>query len=107
MRLAAVPMPNAVLSSCAHNTISSGWRVWIFAACTAWITSSAANVPRSPSKLPPVGTESMCDPNRIGGWFGWPPNRAKMFPAASMRGTMSAPLISSMIHARAVRSATE
>ena len=29
--------------------------------------SSAANDPRSPSKLPPVGTESMCDPNRIGG----------------------------------------
>ena len=67
MRLAAVPMPNAVLSSCAHNTISSGWRVWIFAACTAWSTSSAANVPRSPSKLPPVGTESMCEPNRIAG----------------------------------------
>ena len=24
-------------------------------------------MPRSPSKLPPLGTESMCDPNRIGG----------------------------------------
>ena len=24
-------------------------------------------MPRSPSKLPPLGTESMCEPNRIGG----------------------------------------
>ena len=64
-------------------------------------------MPRSPSKLPPFGTESIWEPNRIAGWFGCPPKRAKMLPAASMRGTMSACLISSMMKARAVRSATE
>ena len=31
------------------------------------MTPIAASDPRSPSKLPPFGTESMCDPNRIGG----------------------------------------
>ncbi len=94
MRLQAVPRPNAVLSSCAHTTISSGRRVTTPAAATACSTSSAASVPRSPSKLPPLGTESMCEPSRIGGAVGGPPVRAKMFPAASRRGSRPAARIS-------------
>ncbi len=51
-------------------------------ACTACSTSSAASVPRSPSKLPPLGTESICEPNRIGGRADAPSTRTKMLPAA-------------------------
>ena len=47
------------------------------------IDAIAASEPRSPSKLPPLGTESMCEPNRIGGSAGVvPARRAKMLPAA-------------------------
>ena len=37
------------------------------AAVSASMTPSAASDPRSPSKLPPFGTESMCEPKSIGG----------------------------------------
>ncbi len=67
IRLPAVPRPKAVLSSCAQITISHGCRGTSPAARLACTTSSAASVPRSPSKLPPVGTESMCEPKRIAG----------------------------------------
>ena len=46
------------------------------AAFTASSAPSEAITPRSPSKLPPLGTESMCDPNRMGGRAATPPQRA-------------------------------
>jgi hypothetical protein len=107
MRLQAVPRPNAVLSSWAQTTISSGWRVATPDARTVSSTSRAASVPRSPSKLPPLGTESMCEPNRIGGADACTPSRAKMLPAASMREDRPAPRSSSSSHARAATSASE
>ena len=67
MRLPARPRLKATPSSFAQTTISSGWRVRRRAAVRASSTPNAASDPRSPSKLPPFGTESICEPKRIGG----------------------------------------
>jgi len=44
--------------------------------------------------LPPLGTESMCDPNKIGcSCADVPSRRAKMLPAGSIRGCRPAAFI--------------
>jgi hypothetical protein len=61
------------------------------------MTASAPSTPRSPSKLPPDGTESMCDPKRMGGSEeSVPARRPKMFAAASTRGVSPAVRIRSV-----------
>ena len=76
-------------------------------ACTACITSSAASVPRSPSKLPPDGhrVDVRAEQNRQARGRGCRP-RAKTLPAGSTRGVRPAPLISPSSQARAARSAS-
>ncbi len=78
------------------------------AAASASIAPSAESDPRSPSKLPPLGTESMCEPNRIGFSCGTEPSRrAKMLPAGSIRGCRPAAFISPITQRRPSSSASE
>ncbi|MEQ1669832.1 MAG: hypothetical protein ABL893_03145, partial [Hyphomicrobium sp.] len=72
----------------------SGRRVTTPAFATACSTSSAASVPRSPSKLPPPGTESMCEPKSTGGADACPP--APRTCQASRNLEFDAPLQSQM-----------
>jgi len=68
----------------------------------------AASDPRAPSKLPPPGTESTCEPIMIGLRPATAPSRrAKMLPAASIRGVPPAASMSFMVKARPARSASE
>ena len=54
----------------------------------------AANVPTLPSKLPPSGTESMCEPKTIGGAPATLPARRPIrFPATSVAGARPASCI--------------
>ena len=64
-------------SSCAQTTTSTGWRVVRLVAAIARTTSMAASEPSVPSKLPPPGTESMCEPIR---------HRARRRGSAGARG---------------------
>ena len=108
MRLPATPRLKATPSSDAQTTISSGWRVRTLPRVNASRTPIDASVPRSPSKLPPDGTESMWEPNRIGARDGSAPGRcAKMLPAGSTRGVAPAARINPVTYARPARSASE
>ena len=60
-----------------------------------WATSMAASVPSGPSKLPPEGTESTCDPKTMGfDAASRPARRPMMFAAASKRGSSPAVFMS-------------
>ena len=66
-RLPVRPLLNAKPSSFCQSTTSSGRRVVMLASLRVRMTSMAPRVPRSPSKLPPLGTESVWEPKRTGG----------------------------------------
>ncbi len=71
-------------------------------------TSTAAIEPTWPSKFPPFGTESMCEPSTSGFSSGSvPARRPHRLPATSTETSRPAPRISSAAHARASRSASE
>ena len=77
----AARLPMVPPSSFAQITTSSGWRVVIPRSLKVRTISIAESDPRSPSKFPPLGTESMCEPNRIGlSEASLPARRPKMFP---------------------------
>src|SRR5256884_4168959 len=94
-------------------TSATGWRVrtrWSF---SVRIVSRPQRTPSWRSYLPPVGTESTCEPIRTGG-SGWAPGRwPKMLPiwstvtrrpASRMRATIqSRPRLSSSVKASRVR----
>jgi hypothetical protein len=83
--LPATPRPKATASS-ADQIVSRGCRVVCATLSSASRTPIAATDPRSPSTFPPDGTESMCEPKRIGCADRSLPSRPpRMLPAASMR----------------------
>src|SRR6185295_9568584 len=63
---AAAPLPAKVFSSSVQITIWSGCRVVMPRSSNVCMTSIADIEPKSPSKLPPPGTESICEPKRMG-----------------------------------------
>src|SRR5690348_6353783 len=72
------------------------------------MTSMADMEPRSPSKLPPLGTESMCEPKRMGlSELSLPGRMAVILPAVSMRGSRPAARIKPMAYLRPATSASE
>jgi hypothetical protein len=75
-------------------TICNGCRVVTPRSFNVRMTSIADIEPKSPSKLPPLGTESMCEPKKIGFKFWSEPGRdPKIFPAGSTRGSIPNPRI--------------
>src|SRR3989449_321880 len=91
----------------------TGWRVRIFCAFSARIVSSPQSTPSWPSYLPPVGTESTCEPIMTGGSAWLPARSPKMLPiwstvtrrpASRIQRTMrSRPRLSSSVSASRVR----
>ena len=84
----AARLPIVPPSSFDQMTTCSGCRVVTPWSCSVRTASIADSDPRSPSKLPPLGTESMWEPKRIGlSERSLPARVAKMFAAVSMRGS--------------------
>ena len=54
-------------SSLVQSTMTIGRSVWTLFSCRVRMTSSAPMTPRMPSKRPPLGCESMCEPLMTGG----------------------------------------
>src|SRR5947208_4548696 len=99
-------------SSLVKITSVTGWRVRIPWSFSVRIASRAQRTPSWPSYLPPVGTESTCEPIITGGSASAPGRWPKMFPiwsivtrrlASPMRATIqSRPRLSSSVSARRV-----
>ena len=67
MRLQARPRPNAIaLLVRPHHHLERMARAHAGGVRAPRARRAPTSDPRSPSKLPPFGTESMCEPNRIG-----------------------------------------
>src|SRR5439155_792081 len=94
-------------------TSATGWRVLTRWSFSVRIVSRPQRTPSWPSYLPPVGTESTCEPIRTGGSGSAPGRSPKMLPiwstvtrrpASRMRATIqSRPRLSSSVKASRVR----
>src|SRR3989449_3100255 len=94
-------------------TSATGWRVRIRWSFSVRIVSRPQRTPSWPSYLPPVGTESACEPIRTGGSGSAPGRSPKMLPiwstvtrrpASRMRATIqSGPRLPSSVRASRVR----
>ena len=84
----AAPGRNRLPSSFIHATTSTGLVVTTPAALSASSTSSPATTPYTPSKRPPVGWESMCDPITTGSRSSCIPGRRTKRLAASSWKTL-------------------
>ena len=93
-------------SSLVKMAMATGWRVAVLLSLRVRMASRAQRTPSWPSYLPPVGTESACEPIMTGGKPSRPGRSPKMFPMRSMATVSPAARIHSTRRSRPRRSSS-
>src|SRR5699024_12391885 len=97
-RLRVNPLCTRDPSSSENIAISTGFSGTYPSCFHASTTSSADNTPKPPSKFPPFGTLSTCDPETIGGKLFFPSTRPNTLRAPSSGTSKPASFIQPLTH---------